>query len=168
MFVLAWWFDWLPHHDLEDTQQENRYRATRNRVGSEWILTPLLLSQNYHLVHHLHPSIPFHRYVATWRRNEEAYLEREAAIGTVFGQQLDPDEYRDWKQLNGKLARLLPVRMPRRSSAGAAEFHPVPGCRRRPPDRRQRPDPVRRPRRPARPVLLRGRPAHHRPQRPRG
>lgn len=125
MFVLAWWFDWLPHHDLEDTQQENRYRATRNRVGSEWILTPLLLSQNYHLVHHLHPSIPFHRYVATWRRNEEAYLEREAAIGTVFGQQLDPEEYRDWKRLNGKLARLLPVRMPKRSSVRAAVFHPV-------------------------------------------
>jgi ferredoxin-NADP reductase/fatty acid desaturase len=126
MFVLAWWFDWLPHHDLEDTQRENRYRATRNRVGSEWILTPLLLSQNYHLVHHLHPSIPFHRYVATWRRNEEAYLERDAAIGTVFGQQLDAEEYRDWKQLNGKLARLLPVRMPKRSSARAAVFHPVP------------------------------------------
>lgn len=126
MFVLAWWFDWLPHHDLEDTQQENRYRATRNRVGSEWVLTPLLLSQNYHLVHHLHPSIPFHRYVAAWRRNEEAYLERDAAIGTVFGQQLDSDEYREWKRLNGKLARLLPVRRPRRSSARAAEFHRVP------------------------------------------
>ncbi|WP_203336791.1 fatty acid desaturase [Nocardioides limicola] len=126
MFVLAWWFDWLPHHDLEDTQQENRYRATRNRVGSEWILTPLLLSQNYHLVHHLHPSIPFHRYVAAWRRNEEAYLERDAAIGTVFGQQLDTDEYREWKRLNGKLARLLPVRMPKRSSVRAAVFHPVP------------------------------------------
>ena len=126
MFVLAWWFDWLPHHDLEDTQQGNRYRATRNRVGSEWVLTPLLLSQNYHLVHHLHPSIPFYRYVAAWRRNEEAYLEREAAIGTVFGQQLEPDEYRDWKRLNGKLARLLPVRMPKRSSARAAVFHPVP------------------------------------------
>ncbi|MCX6400709.1 MAG: fatty acid desaturase [Propionibacteriales bacterium] len=126
VFVLAWWFDWLPHHDLEDTQQENRYRATRNRVGSEWFLTPLLLSQNYHLIHHLHPSIPFHRYVATWRRNEEAYLERDAAIGTVFGQQLDTDEYREWKQLNGKLARLLPVRMPKRSSARAAVFHPIP------------------------------------------
>jgi ring-1,2-phenylacetyl-CoA epoxidase subunit PaaE len=126
MFVLAWWFDWLPHHDLEDTQQENRYRATRNRVGSEWILTPLLLSQNYHLVHHLHPSIPFYRYVAAWRRNEDAYLERDAAIGTVFGQQLDPSEYREWKRLNGRLARLLPVRMPQRSSARAAEFHPVP------------------------------------------
>ena len=126
MFVLAWWFDWLPHHDLEDTQQENRYRATRNRVGAEWVLTPLLLSQNYHLVHHLHPSIPFYRYVATWRRNEEAYLERDAAIGTVFGQELDADEYRDWKALNGRLARLLPVRMPQRSSVRAAEFHEIP------------------------------------------
>ena len=41
MFVLAWWFDWLPHHDLEDTQRENRYRATRARVGMEWLFTPL-------------------------------------------------------------------------------------------------------------------------------
>lgn len=129
VFVLAWWFDWLPHHDLEDTQQENRYRATRNRVGSEWVLTPLLLSQNYHLVHHLHPSIPFHRYVATWRRNEEAYLERDAAIGTVFGQELDADEYRDWKALNGRLASLLPVRMPQRSTVRAAEFHELPVAR---------------------------------------
>lgn len=126
VFVLAWWFDWLPHHDLEDTQKENRYRATRNRVGSEWILTPLLLSQNYHLIHHLHPSIPFYRYVAAWRRNEEAYLERDAAIGTVFGQQLDAEEYRDWKRLNGKLARLVPLRAAKRSSAGAAVFHRIP------------------------------------------
>ncbi|MEV0463858.1 fatty acid desaturase [Nocardia tengchongensis] len=126
MFVLAWWFDWLPHHDLEDTQSENRYRATRNRVGSEWILTPLLLSQNYHLVHHLHPSIPFYRYVAAWRRNEEAYLERDSAISTVFGQQLDATQYREWKRLNGKLAALLPVRMPRSSAAHHAGTHPIP------------------------------------------
>ncbi len=37
--VLAWWFDWLPHHGLEDTQRSNRYRATRNRVGAEWLFT---------------------------------------------------------------------------------------------------------------------------------
>jgi ferredoxin-NADP reductase/fatty acid desaturase len=126
IFVLAWWFDWLPHHNLEDTQRENRYRATRNRVGSEWILTPLLLSQNYHLVHHLHPSIPFYRYVATWRRNETAYLERDSAISTVFGQQLDVTQYREWKRLNGKLAALLPVRMPRSSAARHASTHPIP------------------------------------------
>ncbi|MBX9921607.1 MAG: fatty acid desaturase [Mycolicibacterium frederiksbergense] len=125
MAVLAWWFDWLPHHDLEDTQRENRYRATRNRVGSEWILTPLLLSQNYHLVHHLHPSIPFYRYVAAWQRNEAAYLERDAAISTVFGQQLDAPQYREWKRLNGKLAALLPVRMPRPAATGSAGTHPI-------------------------------------------
>lgn len=113
MFVLAWWFDWLPHHGLTETHRGNRYRATRNRVGAEWILTPLLLSQNYHLVHHLHPSVPFHRYVAAWRRNEAAYLDHDPALITVFGQQLDADEYRTWKQLNGRLARVLPVHAPR-------------------------------------------------------
>ena len=125
MFVLAWWFDWLPHHDLDDTPRENRYRTTRNRMGSEWILTPLLLSQNYHLVHHLHPSIPFYRYVAAWRRNEDAYLERGAAIGTVFGQQLDPREYREWKQLNGKTIPLLPIRRIHTTGAGTRTTHPL-------------------------------------------
>jgi ferredoxin-NADP reductase/fatty acid desaturase len=124
--VLAWWFDWLPHHGLEETQSENRYRATRVRVGMEWLLTPLMLSQNYHLVHHLHPSIPFYRYLKTWRRNEEAYLERDAAIATAFGQQLDPDEFRTWRQLNRKLLKVLPARTPKSSSASHAVFHKVP------------------------------------------
>jgi ring-1,2-phenylacetyl-CoA epoxidase subunit PaaE len=126
VIVLAWWFDWLPHHGLEETQAENRYRATRNRVGMEWLLTPLMLSQNYHLVHHLHPSIPFYRYLRTWRRDEEAYLERDAAIATAFGKSLDPEEYREWKQLNRKLLKVLPVRMPTGSSAPHAVFYRLP------------------------------------------
>ncbi|MBL7508266.1 electron transfer flavoprotein, partial [Escherichia coli] len=69
---------------------------------------------------------PFYRYLRTWRRNEEAYLERNAAISTVFGQQLNPDEYRQWKELNGRLARLLPVRMPARSSSPHAVLHRIP------------------------------------------
>ncbi|WP_407685770.1 fatty acid desaturase [Mycobacterium sp. HUMS_1102779] len=124
--VLAWWFDWLPHHGLEDTQRTDRYRATRNRVGAEWLFTPVLLSQNYHLVHHLHPSVPFYRYLRTWKRNEEAYLQRNAAISTVFGQQLNPDEFREWKALNGRLAKVLPVRMPARSSSPHAVLHRIP------------------------------------------
>ncbi len=126
MFALAWWFDWLPHHGLDETQSENRYHATRNRVGMEWLFTPLMLSQNYHLVHHLHPSIPFYRYLRTWRRNEEAYLERDAAISTAFGKSLDPDEFREWKELNQKLLKVLPVRMPKGSSAPHALFHRMP------------------------------------------
>lgn len=126
MIVLAWWFDWLPHHGLDETQSENRYRATRNRVGLEWLFTPLMLSQNYHLVHHLHPSVPFYRYLRTWRRNEDAYLERDAAISTAFGKSLNPAEFREWKQLNQKLLKVLPVRMPHGSSAPHAVFHRMP------------------------------------------
>ncbi|GAA5165563.1 fatty acid desaturase [Pseudonocardia eucalypti] len=124
--VLAWWFDWLPHHGLEVTQRENRYRATRIRVGMEWLLTPVLLYQNYHLVHHLHPSIPFYRYIAAWKRNEEAYLERDAAIMTAFGRELTTEEYRTWRELDSALARVGPVTRPRGSSASHAEFHRLP------------------------------------------
>lgn len=98
IMFLGWWFDWLPHHGLEETQQENRYRATRNRVGMERVLVPLMLSQSYHLTHHLHPTLPFYRYVQAWRRNEDAYLERNPALVTVFGRELTPDGYREWKQ----------------------------------------------------------------------
>ena len=126
MTFLAWWFDWLPHHGLEETQSENRYRATRNRVGLEWLFTPLMLSQNYHLVHHLHPSVPFYRYVRTWRRNEQAYLELHPAISTAFGNTLSPQQFGEWKQLNQKLLKVLPVRMPSASSAPHAIFHRLP------------------------------------------
>jgi ferredoxin-NADP reductase/fatty acid desaturase len=126
MTFLAWWFDWLPHHGLEETQSENRYRATRNRVGMEWLLTPLMLSQNYHLVHHLHPSVPFYRYVRTWRRNEQAYLERNPAISTAFGNTLRPQQVDEWKRLNHKLLKVLPVRMPSAPSASHAILHRLP------------------------------------------
>ena len=121
--ALAWWFDWLPHHGLEATQRENRYRATRIRIGLEWLLTPAMLYQNYHLVHHLHPSIPFYRYIKAWRRNEEAYLERDAAIRTAFGRELTVEEYRVWRELDSALARMRPVEVPAGSSASHAEFH---------------------------------------------
>jgi len=124
--VLAWWFDWLPHHGLEATQRENRYRATRIRIGLEWLLTPAMLYQNYHLVHHLHPSIPFYRYVKAWKRNEEAYLERDAAINTAFGRELTVEEYRVWRELDSTLARIRPVTVPAGSSASHAEFHRLP------------------------------------------
>ena len=106
-------FDYLPHTRLHHTPSEDRFRTTRNRVGGERLLSPLLLYQNYHLVHHLHPSVPFYRYITAWQRNEEAYLEREPAITTVFGQELSPDQYLEWKELNKNpkwsAIHLLPV-----------------------------------------------------------
>lgn len=74
MFILAWSFDWLPHHGLRATPASDRYRTARIRVGMEWLLTPLLLSQNYHAVHHLRPEVPWYRYLPEWRRDAETYL----------------------------------------------------------------------------------------------
>ncbi|EFQ82921.1 2Fe-2S iron-sulfur cluster binding domain protein [Aeromicrobium marinum DSM 15272] len=102
--VLAWWFDWLPHHGLAHTQRENRYLATRVRVGAEWAMTPVLLYQNYHLVHHLHPSIPFYRYVRAWKNNEEAYLAEGVPIATAWGRELSVSEYRAWRNVGDRWA----------------------------------------------------------------
>ncbi|MDN5743761.1 MAG: fatty acid desaturase [Nocardioidaceae bacterium] len=120
LMVLAWWFDYLPHHGLTMTQREDKYQATRVRVGGEKVLTPLFVYQNYHLVHHLHPSVPFYRYVRAWRRNEQAYLDRNAAISTWFGRSLTPNEYRTWRRLTDELAG------PRTSGSGQRlVFHPL-------------------------------------------
>lgn len=118
--ILAWWFDYLPHHGLTVTQREDKYRATRVRVGGEWWMTPLFVYQNYHLVHHLHPSVPFYRYVRAWRRNEQAYLDRNAAISTWFGRSLTASEYRTWRRITDNEALI-----PDRSSAQRPVFHPL-------------------------------------------
>lgn len=96
---LAFAFDYLPHSGLRLTPSEDRLKTTRNRVGGERWLTPVLLYQNYHLVHHLHPVVPFYRYLAVWRRNEEQYLDGEPALSTVRGRPLTVDEYRRLREL---------------------------------------------------------------------
>ncbi len=94
ILFLGFAFDFLPHHGLEHTPQEDKFKTTRNRVGWERLMSPVLLYQNYHLVHHLHPLIPFYRYLRTWRRNEDAYLEHDTPLSTVAGRELTVEEYR--------------------------------------------------------------------------
>ncbi len=96
---LAFAFDYLPHHGLHHRPSEDKLKTTRNRVGGERWVSPLLLYQNYHLVHHLHPLVPFYRYIAVWRRNEESYLEGDPALSTVRGRPLTADEYRRLREL---------------------------------------------------------------------
>lgn len=94
ILFLGFAFDFLPHHGLHETPQSDRFRTTRNRVGLERLMTPVLLYQNYHLVHHLHPLIPFYRYLRTWRRGEEDYLEHDTPLATFTGREVSVDEYR--------------------------------------------------------------------------
>lgn len=106
----AWCFDWLPHHGLQDTPARDRYRTTRVRVGMEWLFTPLLLSQNYHAVHHLQPWVPWYRYLRTWRENEQTFLQRGVPVATIFGRPLTPEQVAERPRLapraaTGRVAR---------------------------------------------------------------
>jgi ring-1,2-phenylacetyl-CoA epoxidase subunit PaaE len=96
---LAWAFDYLPHSRLHHTPTEDRFKATRNRVGGERWISPLMLYQNYHLVHHLHPVVPFYRYLQVWRRGEATYLEGDPALSTLRGRPITVDEYRAMRRL---------------------------------------------------------------------
>ncbi|PTL56619.1 fatty acid desaturase [Paraconexibacter algicola] len=96
---LAYAFDYLPHHGLHHKPTEDRLKTTRNRIGGERWVSPLLLYQNYHLVHHLHPVVPFYRYIAVWRRNERQYVDGDPSLSTLGGREITADEYRRMREL---------------------------------------------------------------------
>jgi beta-carotene hydroxylase len=66
LFLIAVVFVILPHHPAIVSQEEDPYMATTMRMGWEWLLTPLLVYQNYHLIHHLYPTIPFYKMHDIW------------------------------------------------------------------------------------------------------
>ncbi len=55
--ALGLFFDYLPHRPF---QERNRWKNAR--VYPSPILNLLILGQNYHLIHHLWPSIPWYKY----------------------------------------------------------------------------------------------------------
>ncbi len=59
--ALGLFFDYLPHRPFQD-----RDRWKNARVYPSPILNLLILGQNYHLVHHLWPSIPWYKYQSTY------------------------------------------------------------------------------------------------------
>ena len=82
VIVLA--FDFLPHFPHDVTAKDNRYRATSNRVGLEWLMTPLFISQNYHLVHHLYPAVPFYRLLKIWNARRIFHTSKDPATVNTF------------------------------------------------------------------------------------
>lgn len=82
--VIVFAFDFLPHHPHEVTAKEAPYQCTSNRVGMERFLTPLFIYQNYHLVHHLYPAIPFYRYLKVWNARKTFHLAQTPAITPTF------------------------------------------------------------------------------------
>lgn len=57
LYLLVYTFDYLPHFPHQRT--EKMYCA---RAYGGWLLSAWMCAQNYHLVHHLWPTIPWYRY----------------------------------------------------------------------------------------------------------
>lgn len=70
---LAFAFNYLPHHPHDVVQAHNPYAATNARRGGEPVMKWLFLYQNYHVIHHLFPSVPFYRYLKIWQRREAEF-----------------------------------------------------------------------------------------------
>lgn len=81
-------FDYLPHIPHDTTAQENEYKATNIRPTLSWVMTPLLLGQNYHLIHHLYPRIPFYKYIWVWHHAEKQLRSSGARILNWRGQDI--------------------------------------------------------------------------------
>ena len=73
-------FVYLPHVPFISTAKENRYRASSNRIGQEWLLTPIMTFQNYHLVHHLYPQAPFYRMIRLWKYQLATHLKQKPLL----------------------------------------------------------------------------------------
>ncbi|MFZ5723107.1 MAG: fatty acid desaturase [Pseudomonadota bacterium] len=94
-WMICFTFMYLPHWPHETTEKQDRYKATTVRRGWEWLLTPLLVYQNYHLMHHLYPTIPFYRYRKAWLARLDTHLQHRPAMVSAFGLRHLPDDTGD-------------------------------------------------------------------------
>lgn len=88
----------LPHNPGLVSQQEDPYLATTMRMGWEWLLTPLMVYQNYHLIHHLYPTVPFYKMHKVWHLQKEQLTKHDVSYQTAFG--LEPENiqaHRDFR-----------------------------------------------------------------------
>jgi len=63
--ALGLFFDYLPHRPFQD---RNRWKNAR--VYPNPLLNILIMGQNYHLIHHLWPSIPWYNYQRAYRATQ--------------------------------------------------------------------------------------------------
>ncbi|MFO0554655.1 MAG: fatty acid desaturase [Polyangiaceae bacterium] len=76
--LLALAFDFIPHHPHAVLHRVDPMRASAI-IERRW-LTPLMFGQNYHLVHHLYPGIPFYGYGRAFWALREKLVARGAWI----------------------------------------------------------------------------------------
>ncbi|WP_324743306.1 fatty acid desaturase [Tsuneonella sp. CC-YZS046] len=84
LFVLL--FGYMPHAPgFVTLRDDGAFKASRVFLGFERLLTPVLLFQNYHLIHHLIPTVPFYRYGRIWRAKKDFLIANGAAVSYLDG-----------------------------------------------------------------------------------
>jgi fatty acid desaturase len=68
-----------PHHPGEKTERMHNTRILLVPKLLNW----LMLNQNYHLVHHLKPNVPWYDYVRYWNEHGQN-LEAQGAVVSDF------------------------------------------------------------------------------------
>ena len=96
--LLGFAFFWLPHEPHDVSQAEHFTRSSTIRVGYEWLMSPLLQYQNFHLIHHLHPRTPFYNNGKVWHLLEASLRKHELAIQEGFA--IKPHLYRPTEQVS--------------------------------------------------------------------
>lgn len=84
LFLMTLTLAVMPHHPHEVGHRVDPYRATSIREGAEWFWTPVLMGQNYHLAHHLYPTVPFYRLKRAWNARLAFHLSHDPAIVQAF------------------------------------------------------------------------------------
>lgn len=90
ILLLAFAFNFLPHHPHLVTQAHNPYAATNVRSGGEPLMKWLFLYQNHHLIHHLFPSIPFYHYQRIWQQRRAEFEALGAPVVPLFKLEAEP------------------------------------------------------------------------------
>ncbi len=85
--LVGYIFVFLPHYPANISAKEDKYKATTMRLGWEWLMTPLMVYQNYHLIHHLYPNAPFYNYMKIWRLRHDELMLKNPALQKSFALQ---------------------------------------------------------------------------------
>lgn len=76
------------NNNADDLQKcdENPQTNKQNKNGDELItpLTPILLYQNYHAMHHLYPWVPFYQYSPVWYALQDQFRSKGVRVRSLF------------------------------------------------------------------------------------
>lgn len=98
--IMDWYVNFLPHAGLPP----DRFLGTR--IIDVPFLTPWILCHNYHAVHHLWPTIPWHSYMARYRDKIDYLTEHHVPIETrLWSGRTYPSMPTDSSRASGSLGR---------------------------------------------------------------